>query len=131
VRYIKLGEHGRWEQACLQNGVIHIGFGSAQVERFELCLEGRWDELARSFMAEGKDKGTAIRFTNELRLFFEDDGSTLWITFVGERLCWGLLDQSPPVPTADLDGVSRTVIQGWRWTDLLGEPLTKTACLVL
>jgi hypothetical protein len=32
----------------------------------------------------------ATRFTNETRLFFEDDGTTLWITFVGERLYWGL-----------------------------------------
>ena len=40
-------------------------------------------------MAEGKDKATVTRFTNELRLFFEDDGSMIWITFVGQRLYWG------------------------------------------
>jgi len=125
VRYIKLGERGRWERASLEMGVVRIGFGSAQPERFALCLTGRWDEVANSFVREGKDKGTATRSANELRFFFEDDGSTLWITFVGERLCWGLLDQSRPVPNADLDGVYRTVQGGWRSTDLRGDLLTK------
>lgn len=45
-----------------------------------------WSRLAASFLETGRDKGTATRFANELRLFFEDDGSTLWITFSGERL---------------------------------------------
>ena len=125
VRYIKLGERGRWEQVCMEKGIVRIGFGSAHPERLGLCLAGHWSELADSFIAEGKDKGTATRFTNELRLFFEDDGSILWITFGGERLYWGLLDQSQPVPNADLDGVDRSVHKGWRWTDVHGDPLTK------
>jgi hypothetical protein len=125
VRYIKLGERGRWEQACIKSGIIRIGFGSGHPERFGQCSTGHWSALAESFIAEGKDKGTATRSTNELRLFFEDDGSILWITFVGERLYWGLLDQSEPVPNAGEDGVDRGVLNGWRSTDLQGDPLTK------
>jgi hypothetical protein len=125
VRYIKLGEHGRWEKECLKDGTIRIGFGNGRPERFQLCLAGRWNEVADSFVAEGKDKGTATRFSNELRIFFEDEGSTLWITFIGERLYWGLLEQSEPAPSSDLGGVSRTVKDGWRWTDLRDDPLTK------
>ena len=78
VRYIKLGERGRWEDSCLKSGRIRVGFGSAEAERFALCVARRWDEVAESFLKEGKDKGTSTRFTNELRLFFEDDGSTHW-----------------------------------------------------
>jgi hypothetical protein len=125
VRYIKLGEKGRWEQACLKDGTVRIGFGSAEPERLALCLAGRWDEVAGSFLNEDKDKSTATRSANELRHFFEDDGSTLWITFVGERLCWGMLDWSQPVPNTELDGVHRTVRQGWSSTDLNGDLLTK------
>ncbi len=125
VRYIKLGEGGRWEQECLEKGIIRFGFGSSNAVRFPLCRAGRWDDLTDSFLAEGKTKGTATRFTNETRLFFEDDSSTLWITFVGERLCWGLLEPSPPQRHADGDGVWRSVAGGWRWTDLNGEQLTK------
>jgi hypothetical protein len=53
------------------------------------------DELIQSFLASGKTRGTATRFTNETRRFFDDDGKILWITFVGERLYWGLLTSSP------------------------------------
>ena len=125
VRYIKLGEGGRWEKQCLEKGIIRFGFGSSNAERFPLCRARRWDELTKSFIAAGKTDGTATRFTNETRLFFEDDGSTLWITFVGERLCWGLLEPSPPERHTDGDGVWRTIVGGWRWSDVNGEQLTK------
>ena len=65
VRYIKLGEGGRWEKECLEKRIIRIGFGSAQTERFELCQAGRWMEVFLSFIAEGKGKGTATRSMNE------------------------------------------------------------------
>jgi hypothetical protein len=125
VRYIKLGRKGRWEKECLEKGIIRFGFGSATAERFPLCSERRWDELTKSFLAEVKGKGTATLFTNEARLFFEDDGSTLWVTFTGERLCWGFLKSEPAERHEDGDGVFRKVRDGWRWTDLKGEPLTK------
>ncbi len=125
VRYIKLGEGGSWERECLEKGIVRIGFGSAQSERFELCQSGRWNDLSESFIAEGKVKATATHFTNELRLFFEDDGSMLWITFVGERLCWGMVDHAKPAPHADANGVWRSIRDGWQWTDLHGEQLTK------
>jgi len=125
VRYIKLGEGGLWERECLNEGVIRFGFGSASTERFPLCLAGKWEELTSSFIKEGKDKGTATRFTNETRLFFKDTGSILWITFIGECLYWGFLDPTPPRPHPDGRGVSRVVRNGWSAIDLTGEPLTK------
>ena len=125
VRYIKLGEAGKWEKECLEKGIIRFGFGSSSPSRYPLCQAGRWNKLSQSFLAEGKSKGTATRFTNETRLFFEDDGSTLWITFVGERLYWGLLERGAPKPHRDGGGVWRPVAGGWRCTDLNGEELTK------
>src|ERR1700676_141721 len=114
VRYIKLGQEGEWEKECLDRGIIRYGFGSANAERFPLCQARQCDKLAKSFIAEGKTKGTATRHTNETRLFFEDDGSTLWITFVGERLCWGLLEHAPPERHAEKRGVWRIPKDGWR-----------------
>lgn len=125
VRYIKLGGGGSWEQECLKKGIIRIGFGTARSNRFRLCQSRNWKKLAESFIAEGKDQGTANRFTKELRLFFEDDGATLWITFMKERLYWALLESAPPKPHADGIGVCRRVRGGWRGTDLQGNPLTK------
>ena len=124
VRYIKLGGGGSWEQECLGNSIIRIGFGTARPDRFLLCESRNWKELAESFVSEGKDKGTATRFTKELRLFFEDDGTTLWITFMNESLYWGVVEGVPEAH-ADGDGVSRRIRGGWRGTDIKGNPLSK------
>ena len=124
VRYIKLGEGGRWEAECLAAGIIRFGFSTANAERFPLCRSGRWTDLTASFIAGGRSKGTATRFTKETRLFFEDTGSTLWVTFHGARLYWGFLEPSPAERHADGDGVWRRVVEGWRSTDRLGEQLT-------
>ena len=125
VRYIKLGEGGMWEKECRDRNIVRFGFGSANPKRFPLCSAGLWDALKQSFLAEGMKKGTATRFTNETQIFFEDDGSTLWITFIGGHLCWGFLTAGTPEPHTDGDGVYRTVKDGWLRTDLNGEPLTK------
>jgi hypothetical protein len=125
VRYIKLGEGGSWEKECLDNGTVRFGFGTARPERFALCRAGQWEKLTKLFVEAGRTKGTATRFTNETRLFFEDDGSTLWITFMTERLWWGSLEPHPPELHPDGDGVWRIIAGGWRSTDLNGEQLTK------
>lgn len=126
MRYIKLGAAGSWEAECLKRGIMRTGFGTENKERFDLCLASQWGDLFESFIAEGKDKGTASRFTKELRLFFEDDGSILWITFVGERLHWGFVNPAyTPALHTDGDGVWRPLVQGWRSSDLNGEELTK------
>ncbi|HYR87949.1 MAG TPA: hypothetical protein VE422_27970 [Terriglobia bacterium] len=125
VRYLKLGEGGLWEQECVTKGTIRIGFDSAKQDMFALCRAGRWDAVAAVWIGVGKTKGTATRFTNELRLYFEDDGSTLWITFIGERLCWGFVDESASQPHPDGRGVLRAIRGGWRSTDRNGEELTK------
>jgi hypothetical protein len=125
VRYIKLGAGGSWEKECLKRGIIRIGFGSARPDRFALCQSRRWDDLMEAFIAEGKNKGTATRFTKELRLFFEDDGTTLWITFMNERLYWGFIEREEAELHADGAGVWRPLKEGWRGTDILGNALSK------
>jgi len=125
VRYIKLGREGRWEKECSEKGIIRFGFNSADTERFSLCNKRQWSALTKSFIAQGKDAGTATRFTNETRLFFEDDGSILWITFVDDRLYWGFLEPDPAKRHQSGDSTFRILRGGWRSDDLKGEQLTK------
>lgn len=89
VRYIKLGRGGSWEHECIANGVMRFGFHTGSEERYPLCRERRWNELRQSFVAAGTALGQATQFTNQTRIFFEDTGDLLWITFVGDHLCWG------------------------------------------
>lgn len=126
VRYIKLGIGGSWEQECVRSGIIRYGFNSGVGHRYRMCVDGRWDELRADFLAEGLTPSTATRFTNESRIFFEDRGSTLWITFAGERFLWGFTEPSVPVPHADTDSVTRRMRDGWQDTDISGAPLLKS-----
>ena len=125
VRYIKLGRAGMWETESIRDGLMRFGFDSASADRFHLCAAGRWNDLFQLFVDEGRDRGTATNFANQTKQFFEDSGTTLWLTFVGELLYWGFLDPAPARPHKDGDGVYRRVKSGWRCTDIFGEPLTK------
>jgi hypothetical protein len=125
VRYIKLGRGGEWERICLELRVNRIGFWTSEPEVFELCGSGKWSELEELFIRRGRTPGVARRFANEVRIFFEDDGTILWITFIGERLYWGQAVTSKPTPAPELLGVSRPMRDGWHCEDLLGEALTK------
>ena len=126
VRYIKLGRHGSWEKECLETGIIRLGFGTEQPHRFRFGQSGDWDKLKKSFLDEKNALKEAARFTREVRLFFEDDGSTLWITFHGEQLFWAFLDpKNPPKKHRDGVGVWRNVAGSWKTDDLNGKPLRK------
>lgn len=125
VRYIKLGEGGKWEKECIRNNIIRFGFGTYKEERFALCMARNWDELTKHFILDGRNQSTAKLFTKGTRLFFESDATTVWITFVGEYFYWGILESTPPERYFDGDGVSRKIAGGWRNTDVNGEVLTK------
>lgn len=125
VRYVKLGRGGKWERECIDNGTIRFGFGTESERRFRLCQDRQWDEVTKDFIERGREKGTATRFTNELRRFFEDDGSTLWITFFGDLMYWGFLVPDLPERHEDGSGIFRVVSGGWHSSDLRGRPLTK------
>ena len=126
VRYIKLGWHGTWEKEFLENGIIRLGFGTEQPKRFLLSQKRNWDKLKKSFVAEGQALKEAARFTGEICHFFEDDGTTLWITFHNERMYWGFLDsKGKPNKHPDGKGIWRNILDGWKSSDLNGEPLVK------
>jgi hypothetical protein len=126
VRYVKLGEGGAWEQDCFARGVLRMGFGSDEDRGYALCRAGDWDGFASMWREEGKTAGVATRFANETKLFFEDDGSTLWITFSGQKLLWTMLVPGVvPSRTFDEDSTTRPVRDCWRDHDINGAPLVK------
>jgi hypothetical protein len=124
VRYIKLGDGGKWEEECIKESTVRLGFSTGEGNRFKLCTAKRWGDLTASFIAEGRNKGTATRFTNEVKSFFEDDGSILWITFFGECLHWCILSNEPAQQFGDNNSVRRFALNGWQKHDLKGELLT-------
>lgn len=125
VRYIKLGEGGAWEKQCIEQGLLQFGADCGDPQTLQWAAEGRWGELAASWRAV-RSQGTATRFTNETRLYFEAGPEDLWITFVGERFHWGFLEPGTPTPMQpDLSSV-RKVSGGWRCVDRDSKPLLKS-----
>ncbi|RDY67715.1 hypothetical protein DX912_07265 [Lysobacter soli] len=130
VRYVKLGPGGSWEQDSKRLGILRFGFESADPETLALCRAKDWDELARSWREQGKQSpGTATSFTNQIRAFFEDQGDTLWVTFIDDVLHYGFLEPGEPQRwDRDANYSSyRTLCGGWRTTDATGATLTKTS----
>jgi len=121
VRYIKLGERGEWEARCRAEGIIRFGFDSADADSIAMCREGRWDDMTAAWHAAAKSKSSGSTSANEVRRFWTDPGDILWITFVGEDLCWGFLEPGEPQPYAPNDpkdsSTFRRVRGGWRSVD--------------
>lgn len=116
--YIKLGVGGEWERECITGGVIRIGFETQDKEVFDACLRCDWASLKRIWLKEGKKPGTATTFTNQTRQFFEDTGSTLWVTFYNRRLYWCFLDSDTLPWQSDTHGAYRRTRCGWSCEDL-------------
>ncbi len=126
IRYIKLGSSGLWEAECIKDGIVRIGYQTQEL--LKVCLAGDWDAVNSYWLdVEKKKQGTATSFTNQTRHFFEDDGSTLWITFHLQKLYWCFMNKSPAMAHDDGDGVFRTTVSGWSSSDVSGNSLTTEA----
>ncbi|WP_199039823.1 MULTISPECIES: hypothetical protein [unclassified Dyella] len=130
IRFIKLGSGGKWEAGCRKEGIIRFGFETADPESMAMCREGRWDDLAAAWQAARKSKGRGTTDANEIRRFWTDPGDILWVTFVGEDLCWGFLEPGEPEPYSpgDAEDLStfRRIKGGWRSVDAAGVRLGKS-----
>jgi hypothetical protein len=115
-----------WENDCFSREVLRMGFGSDTDRGFTLCEARDWGGFAAMWREYGKAPGVATRFANEMRQFVEDDGSTLWITFAGQRLLWAMLEPDGGLERMnDGDSTARPVVGGWRDADVKGAPLIK------
>ena len=127
VRYIKLGEGGRWEGESIRDGILRFGFGSGDPISLEMCRARRWEDVATSWRDDGeKSASTATRFTNETRFYYEATPKDLWVTFSGERFYWGFLELGEPQKHPEDDSSFRRVAGGWSCMDRLGDTLLKS-----
>jgi hypothetical protein len=120
-RYIKLGEGNGWAEECFRDNTVRISFDTEAPEVFELCLAGDWDAVHRYWVGKGKSVGKATEYKNQLSFFYEDDGSTIWVTLCDRKLYWTRLTGEPP--QRDSKSSWRTCT-GWNCTDLNGRALT-------
>ncbi|MBV9843095.1 MAG: hypothetical protein JOY99_16445 [Sphingomonadaceae bacterium] len=124
VRYIKLGQNGRWAPHAFETGTLPFGF--TQVDH-NLCAAADWADVRAALVADGRSPSGASQGVRELRDFYELDDSALWITFADGHLWWAFAAPDvAPLPNGG-DGAprrSRKTLDGWHHHALDGEPLT-------
>lgn len=124
VLYIKLGSSGMFEKECIEGTQNTIKLDYHEVSHV-MCLEG-WDlEPVRKWFVENEKttEGTATSHKNQIKAFYQEPDTTMWITFYQSRLWWCfakpeiLYDQKTGFKT-------RTVIGEWSDRDLKNNLLT-------
>lgn len=119
IRFIKLGEGGKWEAECIKDGTLRLGYDSGHHAE---SLRGEWD-VVRDFWLKvrNQDKGSASRDINQIKDFYEAPEEDVWITFHGKHLYWCRADREV-VELPDRSRVRRA-IGGWSNKDGKGAEL--------
>ena len=121
IRFIKLGEKGRWEKSCIEDeGTIRIGYESPYHEN---SLAGDWEPVRTFWLDYRKgDKGAATRDLNQIHDFYELSEDALWITFYKRKLYWCFAETL--VIQREDGSLTRKTINGWSCEDLKARKLT-------
>lgn len=120
VLFIKLGAGGQWENECIEKGLLKLGFNEAD---FDTCKKGEWDKINKYYIqVEKKVKSTASRFMGEIRHFFEEPDTTLWITYHDRKVWWAFVENK--ITLLPDKTKTRKIIDKWCSTDINGIPLT-------
>jgi hypothetical protein len=122
IRYIKLGDGGRWVQEALSEGTLCFGYHSIP---HEMCERKDWDGV-RSLLSDRRSEGAKTAGVTEVSSFYELGEDCLWITFSDGHLYWAF---AHPEVQWVWDGMSdgpsrrRMTLDGWHRTDIFGKPL--------
>src|SRR5437762_776801 len=105
VRYIKLGENGKWAASAVEDGVIPFGYPAVD---HQACLTGDWDRVRDQLVKMGRTAGGVSQGLRELKEFYGLPDDTLWVTMTHGHFWWAFA--TGPVLEVDrgnLDGPAR------------------------
>ena len=130
ICYIKLGEKGRWVTECFDKGVLRFGFSSGTESLKNLAISKKWDSIKDYWISNGCSKQVATSYTNQIKSYFEDDGTTLWIAIENGYLYYGFTEGSVISDSSlkEYDGDSLSSHRfmnrnGWLKVDINGKEL--------
>lgn len=138
VRFIKLGRQGGWETECIdEKQILRFGFESGHMGQLDDMRNHRWEKIREDWLKGGKrdadgewvpnSKRKATTATNALRAYYEDDGTTLWVTFHRSNLYWCFLEPGEPVQVGDERQSSFRKVRGsWSCKDANNVTLSRT-----
>lgn len=128
ARYIKLGRGGAYERACLEEGVLRLGFNFIP---HETALSG--DLEAMKTYAAKRRGGTRASADDARQVhdFYHLGEDTLWITFVDGRLFWCFaeadVEWEEPQSESNVAYRIRRCKTPWRDASLTGGVLRKSS----
>jgi len=124
VRYIKLGENGKWAVTAIEQGIIPFGYPLVDHQAW---LAGDWDLLRDQLMKMGRTIRGVGQGLRELKEFYGLPENTLWVTMADGHFWWAFA-KGPVVGVeqgiSDEPARYRLTKAGWSKTSLTGDPLT-------
>jgi len=117
VFFIKLGPGGRWNQECIEKGIVKVGFNEIDIRDI---VQNKWNKIHDYYSKESSGPWSSI-YTNQIKNFFLADEQTLWITFFNQKLWW-CLTEKPIYENPDKTKYKKT-INGWSSKDISGKEL--------
>ncbi|HKC74251.1 MAG TPA: restriction endonuclease [Chloroflexota bacterium] len=118
--YIKLGKGGEWERSCLTEQTLRLDYREVPHEH---CAAHDWVAVRQDIeVAYSSKPGVVTAHLTQIKLFYEADETTLWVTFYADQLWWCFSRRDIRLLP---DGTKeRPVVGKWRSTDTHGMALT-------
>lgn len=121
IRYIKLGNGGKWERSCIEREqTLRLGYESPYHQE---SLMGDWESVFQYwFKARGGNRGAATRDLNQIRDFYELKETDIWVTFYQRNMYWCHAHED--VHQLEDGSRIRKVVGFWSCKDINGNPLS-------
>jgi hypothetical protein len=123
VRYIKLGEKGKWVRGALSQGILPFGYRAVD---HVSCAQGNWKEVRGQLIGMGRTNGGVSQGLRELKDFYGLPDDTLWVTIADGHVWWTFAD-GPVLENDEVDPEAPTRFRrtrnAWCKTSLSGVPL--------
>ena len=88
AKYIKLGEGGKWQGLCTEDGTARLAYFEVP---HELGLTGDSEAIRQVFLDRELAKQAASSHARQVMDFYKSRDETLWITFANGDLYWAFL----------------------------------------
>lgn len=88
AKYIKLGEGGKWQGLCIEDGTARMAYFEVP---HELGLTGDSEAIRQVFLDRELAKQAASSHARQVMDFYKSRDETLWITFANGNLYWAFL----------------------------------------
>lgn len=119
ILFIKLGRRGEFEEDCINKGYLKIGFNDIDHND---CISQKWDKVRAYFQKGNSEPYVVSSFINQIKKFYFEPETTLWITFYKNKMWWCFADKRVELLS---DGTKiRRTINGWSDKNIAGKKLS-------